>query len=280
MDRHSASRYVRENFEPSDRLAVVLLNKRSGEIAQRIAYADKIAGEPFQGWLRHMNAQRFEVYVSMNTLHADAHGRTKEDIESVRHIYLDFDGSSGKPGTAAVEALMKRSDIPPVNYLINSSPDKWQAIWKVSGFDKDQAETLQRGLARDTGADIAATDVSRVMRLPGFYNHKYADRHFLRYEQRSVEIQTPSRFPQYSGDDRGVRSPAPSHAGGSSAYSQSESDWAYARRALARGELEANVIHAIEKFREGDKHNTHYYAEITVRKAAASLRDEQPTPSR
>lgn len=277
MDKHSASRYVRENFESSDRLAAVLLNKRSGEVSQRIAPADKIAGEPFQAWLRHMNAQRFEVYISMNSLHSDAHGRTKEDVEAVRHIYLDFDSN----GTAAVEALAKRADIPPVNYLINSSPDKWQAIWKVSGFDKDQAETLQRGLARETGADIAATDVSRVMRLPGFYNHKYADRHFIRYEHRSTEIQTPSRFPQYSGGDRGTRSSVVPHEGGSGVNSQSESDWAYARRALARGEPEANVIHAIEKFREGDKHNAYYYAEITVRKAAASLAlPEDTTQSR
>ena len=37
------------------------------------------------------------------------------------------------------------------------------------------------------------------------------------------------------------------------------------------GEPESEVISTIEKFREGDKHNAHYYAELTVRKAAASL---------
>src|SRR5712691_483150 len=190
MDKSTAAKYIRENFEPTDRLAIVLLNKRSGQVIQRLADADKIASEPFQAWLRHQNVERFEVYISMNTLSAEARGRTKDDIEAVRHVYLDFDTN----GTAAVEALAKRGDVPPPNYVINSSPDKWQAIWKVTGFDKDQAETLQRGLARETGADIAATDSARVMRLPGFYNHKYADRHFIRYEQRSTEIHTPDRF--------------------------------------------------------------------------------------
>jgi hypothetical protein len=37
--------------------------------------------------------------------------------------------------------------------------------------------------------------------------------------------------------------------------SQSERDWAYAKRALARGESEANVIAAIVSHRRYDKHN-------------------------
>ena len=223
-----------------------------------------------------MNAQRFEVYVSMNALQPDATGRTKEDIETIRHIYLDFD----KDGTNAVEALTKRPDVPPPNYLINSSPDKWQAIWKVTGFERDQAETLQRGLARETGADIAATDASRVMRIPHFYNHKYGDPHYIRYEQRSSEIYTPDRFPQYATDDRGARSSITPHESASSgAKSQSESDWAYARRALARGEPEASVITAIAKFRQGEKPDAQYYAELTVRKASASLQhDDHAAP--
>ena len=276
MDKNTASKYIRENFEPTDRLAIVLLNKRSGQVIQRLADADKIGSEPFQAWLRHQNAQRFEVYISMNTLNAEARGRTKDDIETVRHVYLDFDTN----GTAAVEALVKRSDVPPPNYIINSSPDKWQTIWKVTGFDKDQAESLQRGLARETGADIAATDSARVMRLPGFYNHKYADPHYIRYEQRSAETNMPDHFPQYTSDDRSARSTIAPHESNSGAKSQSESDWAYARRALARGEPESAVISNIEKFREGDKYDAHYYADLTVRKAAASFREEQIAPSR
>lgn len=278
MAKNSASQYIRDNFEPDDRLAVVLLNKRTNQVVQRIGAAERIAEEPFQSWLRHMNAQRFEVYISMNALHGDAQGRTKEDIEAVRHIYLDFD----KDGTKAVEALTARTDVPPPNYLINSSPDKWQAIWRVTGFERDQAETLQRGLARDTGADIAATDSARVMRIPHFYNHKYADPHYIRYEQRASEIYTPDRFPQYAADDRGARSSiAPHESASSGAKSQSESDWAYARRALARGEPEASVISAIAKFRQGEKPDAQYYAELTVRKASASLpRDEEAAPNR
>jgi hypothetical protein len=138
--------YLLDNFDRSDRLAVMLLHKRTGAVVQRLATAERIAAPDFLAWLRLKNAAQNEVYVSMNALRPDAHGRTKADVGVIRHIYLDFD----ERGTEAVERLLKRSDLPQPNYLLNSSPDKWQVVWKVEGFAKEQAEELQRGLARET----------------------------------------------------------------------------------------------------------------------------------
>jgi hypothetical protein len=271
--RHEmASQYIRENFEPNDRLAVVLLDKRTHDVVQRIAPAEKIADEDFQAWLRYKNANGYEVYVSMNALAKEATGRTKADVEIIRHVYLDFDDG----GTASVERLLARDDLPKPNYLINTSPDKWQVVWKVQGFEKDQAELLQRELSRQTGADPAATDCSRVLRLPGFYNHKYGHKVWIGVQVNAKEAYGPDRFPSVPSDaavsrssTEGVRLRNGKPLSGRP--SQSERDWAYAKRALARGESEELVIAAIANHRRFEKHNPHYYAELTVRKAAASL---------
>ncbi len=279
------STFIGENFDPSDRLAVVLLNKRTQEVVQRLASAESIAAPDFQAWLRHKNAQRSEIYLSMNVLRATANGRTKSDVETIRHVFLDFDDS----GTAAVEKLLKRDDLPTPNYLNKTSPDKWQVIWKVEGFAIEQAEQLQRALARQTGADIAATDCARVLRLPGFYNHKYSQRHLVEVEKLSDEVYGLERFPKIAEDGRGlgvarVRSGSQKNPHNSS---QSEKDWAFAKRALARGDSEETVIKAIETYRESEKPNPHYYAELTVRKAAQALdiesadqRHKTPAPDR
>jgi hypothetical protein len=276
IDREIASRYIRENYEPTDRLAIVLLNKRSGSVTQRLASAEKIAAADFQAWLRYQNARRSEIYISMNALNDGARGRTKADVAIVRHVYLDFDEN----GTAAVEAVVKREDLPKPNYLVNSSPDKWQVVWKVEGFVKEEAEALQQALVRETGADPAATDSARVLRLPGFYNHKYASPYFVRVESLAAERYRPEQFPKFPADERlvrsntnGTRNPFRQRPA-SRAISQSERDWAFAKRALARGEPQDAVIDAIASYRRYDKHNPHYYAELTVRKAAASLANE------
>jgi hypothetical protein len=282
MNLKMASDYLLDNFDRCDRLAVVLLHKRAGTVVQRLAAAERIAAPDFQAWLRLKNTAQNEVYISMNALRPDAHGRTKADVDVIRHVYLDFD----ERGTEAVENLLKRPDLPQPNYLLNSSPDKWQVVWRVDGFTKDQAEELQRRLARETGADPAATDCSRVMRLPGFYNHKYVQKHFIGVQTLSKDVYGPDRFPKFPADERTPRSGTRDFARRSSAQqgrlSQSERDWAFAKRALARGEPESLVVTAIAVHRRFDKHNPQAYAELTVRKAAESLAaetDRQDSPT-
>ena len=271
-----APNFISENFRPDDRLAVVLVNKRSQEVIQRITTAENMAGAEVQDWLRHKNAERFEVYLSMNALKESAEGRTKSDVESIRHIFLDFDVD----GNAAMERLMKRDDVPKPNHLTNTSPDKWQAIWKVSGFEPTEAERLQKGLARQTGADTAATDCSRVMRLPGFYNQKYSQRFMVRAEKHSDEVYDREHFPKFKDDEQGRRSgsslqrPRNQDA---TVESQSERDWAYAVRSLRRGDPEDDIVRAIANHRKGEKYSPQQYAERTVQKAAASLAVEHET---
>jgi len=167
MPNSNAARdYIRDNFRPNDRLAVVLVNKQNGAVVQRIARAENVAGEEFQRWLRHMNANKFEVYLSMNSLQPGARGRTKADVDQIRHVYLDLDDA----GPEALRAILDSKDLPKPSYVLTTSPGKYQVVWKADEFTKEQAEDLQRSLARETGADPAATDCARVLRLPGFYS--------------------------------------------------------------------------------------------------------------
>src|SRR6266404_120861 len=226
-DSESSVAYIRDNFEADDRVAIVLLSKRTGAVLQRVTSAEKIAAPEYQAWLRYMNARKYEVYISMNTLKAGTHRRTKNDVDLIRHIYLDFDEN----GTAAVEALLERDDLPPPNYLINSSPDKWQVIWKIGGCGKDEAQEIERGLVADTGADPAVVDIARVLRLPGFYNHKYSRPHMVVVESRSNQISGPEHFPRFRSegrDTKAIESKRTRRPTGK--ITQSERDWARVRR--------------------------------------------------
>ena len=272
MDPEIPIRYLRDNFQPGDRIAVVLIQKQTHKVIQRIASVDKITEREFQAWLRHANASRHEVYVGMNALRPEAHSRTKEDVAAIRHIYLDFDHN----GTAAVQSMIKREDLPEPNYLVNSSPGKWQVVWKVEGFQQEEAERLMRHLVRELGADPAATDSSRVLRLPGYVNHKYSKPFVVRAETRTATTYSPEHFPRTQVDSSGARSLAAtvSNHQSKAGLSQSEHDWAYAKRALARGDSPQQVVNAISRFRRGEKSNVIDYADRTVRKASESLAGE------
>ena len=59
---------------------------------------------------------------------------------------------------------------------------------------------------------------------------------------------------------------------------QSERDWAYANRALARGDDPEEIIRAIANYRS-DKPNPEYYARHTVEKAIEAGRRVRPERS-
>jgi hypothetical protein len=277
MGKDVASEFIRDNFERGDRLAVVLIDRRSGVVVQRISSAEQIASQVFQVWLSSENRSGRDVFVSMNALTGNARGRTRGEVASIRHLYLDFDDN----GTHALRALQARSDIPIANYVVNTSPDHWQVSWRVQGFGKEQAEATMREMVREFGADPAATDCARVMRIPGFVNHKRHPVHVVRAERLSDSVCTPDQFPQPDQEGRRSAMPAVDVESGSDRkrqgrLSQSELDWAYAKRALARGETPESVAAAIANYRRGEKANAEYYAQLTVRKAAAALANREP----
>ena len=271
MDTQTAKRYLQANFVPTDRIAMVALHRATNDVKQRVEPTQRIIRDDFQRRLHFLNQQGYEIYVSMNTLREGAYGRKKSDIAQIRHVYLDFDDN----GTEAVRLMMTRSEMPRPNHLIESSPGKWQVIWRVQGFEMLEAENLMRRMVREFGADPAAVDSARVLRLPGLYNHKYDRPHLVTVENLSSEVYSPSHFPQFAMAEGEAHSPGladavPRARKSQPGITQSERDWAFAKRALGRGEDPQEVVRAIARFRT-DKPNPQYYAEHTVQKAQASI---------
>jgi hypothetical protein len=149
-------------------------------------------------------------------------------------------------------------------------------VWRVNGLDQQQAEALLRNLANQFGGDPAATDSTRVLRLPGFVNRKYKTQEFVVqahresnqiYHARDFVLQEglPDTPRHLDGADH-TRRTVPSGR-----KSQSEQDWAYAKRALARGDQPEQVIRRIADYRADDKPDPDYYARLTVTKAQADI---------
>jgi hypothetical protein len=274
----SASEYILDNFEPRDRIAMLVLNRDFGETIQRLTSAQKGASPEFQAWLRYKNANGSDIYLGMNPLRQDAATRTKEEIETIRHVYLDLDPE----GPEGLELVENSSAVPKPNYVLTSSPGKFQVVWNVEGMSLDEAESLLHAMAREFGGDPAATDATRVLRLPGFANKKYEADFYVEARKESTETYHLRDFklridaqdsPRFNHHNRSRRESSPG-----SSLSQSEHDWAFAKRALARGDEPEEVIRRIAQYRANDKSNPRDYATRTVTKAQADLRQDGISP--
>lgn len=118
--------------------------------------------------LANLNAAGAAVCVVVNQCEGQ---RSKEAVSRIRGVHADFDGVSDQT-LAAVRARLK-----PTIEVQSSTSDRCHFYWLLQEgetMSADLAETINRGLV-ELGADPASTDVSRMLRLPGFRHMKYRE---------------------------------------------------------------------------------------------------------
>ena len=275
----SAPQYVLALHQPEDRVAVLVRNRVREQTMQRILSAEDIASPSFQDWLKQQNDAGADIFLGMNPLRASSFARTKECIREIRHVYLDLD----EDAAASLGAIRTDGSTPVPNFVLDTSSEKNQVIWRVDGLDREQAESLLRSLATQFFGDSAATDISRVLRMPGFANRKYNPAFLVRAIQESNAVYHLRDFMIHEDSPEAPRRLADAHQGparrpSAGHRSQSERDWAYAIRALSRGDNPEAVIQRIADYRADDKPNPEYYARLTVVKAQTTL-DERVAAS-
>jgi hypothetical protein len=150
----------------------------------------------------------------------------------------------------------------------------------ISGLWLLRGRSAIDSMAIHFSGDLAATDATRFLWLPGFSNRKLAVEFVVQVVQATDQIYSINDFhiPQDSpaaprNVSDGARShPAPRHR------RQSERDWSYAKRALARGDNPQEVMQRIADYRPEDKYDPLYYARLTVNKDQIDLKRETERP--
>jgi hypothetical protein len=198
IDKEAPCRFLQTAFEPSDWIAVFLKNYRTGQTAQQVVSLERALSLQFQRWLRNRNADRWNVYVSVNSLRP-GRSRTRDAVLSIRHVFLEEDADG--PGLLA--ALTTRPDVPPPSYVLHSSRGRVHVFWRVRGFSAATVERIQKRLAIELRTDPAATSCAQTTRLPGFANYKRETPCAVTLEYlRPSAVLTPNDFPR-------VKSPPP-----------------------------------------------------------------------
>jgi len=105
------------------------------------------------------NNRGMGVFVMVN--HGDLQGRKAENVMSVAAYFADFDGAP-LPDVWPIDPTL----------LVESSPGKFHAYWRVDSAPLDEFTRVQAHLALLFGSDEKVTDLPRVMRLPGYQHQK------------------------------------------------------------------------------------------------------------
>ena len=270
--------FIDDMYHPDDLVALVLVSQdEETKTQQRIWNARKAASKEVQNWLKYSNTHGYDIYIGMNPLKPGSRTRNKEAIHEVRRLYLDLD----EDGPTKLRDVLQDSfsgKLPSPSYIINTSPDRYQLIWNVEpgSFSPHEAESLMRGLATKYGGDRAVTDVSRVLRLPGFKHRgkntwitmsATAANRSIKKDWPSVLLRVPERTTVLHS-----KSSSPHRSGGDT--SPSGHDWGWTKDQLRQdvdpAELETRLAAA-----RPDKRNPADYAKRTVARARESLAMER-----
>ena len=261
----TAKDFLTRCFAPGSTIALLLRTESPTKTQQRVVTLEQALAPRYLGWLAHENHSGANIYVAANPLRPGSRKRTKESIESVRHVYLDIDDD----GDARLAALRASDAVPTAFAILSTSPGKYQVFWRVEGFDFEQQEVTLKRLAIAFGGDPACTDCNRVLRIPGFLNRKYSPAQSVAvdYPSNAVAQPTDFRLPEEmmfsSLPLRGNARPS-----GSRKDSHSEADWAWACHQLAQGKDAGKLTHELAS-RRSDKPNPVYYAQRTIDMASA-----------
>jgi hypothetical protein len=192
IDRLAPLEFMRTAYHPDDWVAIFLKSYETRQTAQRVGPIALVASRPFQAWLRRQNATTANVYVSVNAVAPHQRTRRREAITAIRHVFLDADEAA----PSVVAMIDTRRDLPPLSYVLHSSPNRAHLLWRVTAFTRDLVERLQKQLARELRTDQAATPCTQTTRLPGFLNHKRRAGHPVTIEYRCIDqVYTPDDFP-------------------------------------------------------------------------------------
>ncbi len=262
----TAKDFLSRCFAPGDTLALLLRNEREAKTQQRIVLAERALAPRYLGWLAHENHNGSNIYVAANPLLTRSRKRTQECIASVRHLYIDIDVN----GEARLAALRASELVPEPNITLSTSSGKYQALWRVEDFDFYMQETTLKLLAMAFHGDISCTDCNRVLRIPGFLNHKYDPAQLVTVEYHSDATYQPDDFRLYVLPEACLVPPVRGVYRRRDMNTNSEDDWAWISRELAHGKDAVQLTLELAS-RRSDKPNPHYYAQRTVDMASARL---------
>jgi putative DNA primase/helicase len=117
--------------------------------------------------LHSINDSGAGIFVARNQCNGQ---RSKDTVTRIRGVHADMDGV-GAAQLASVTGLLQPSIV-----VQSSSWDRNQLYWQLSDgefLNLEETKSINQLLASIHGADKAAVDASRLLRLPGFKHMKY-----------------------------------------------------------------------------------------------------------
>lgn len=162
--KEQLAEFVSVAFEPNDVIEIRCL--RTGEAQSQVITVDAICESA--EWER-LNFDKWNIYVGVNPRLSGTPGRKREDVALARCLVVDIDNVTPDEALQRLTA----SGLPYPSMGVSTGHGV-HYYWRLTEpiHDLDSWTRYQKALIHRLNSDKSIHDPSRVMRLPGFVNHK------------------------------------------------------------------------------------------------------------
>ena len=180
----SAPEYVLALHPPEDRVAVLVRNRARRQTMQRILAAEDVASRALSGlaqgtkqvWCRHFHRHESPPEQQLRE-NQGKHPRNSPCVSRSRRRRSRIASCDPHDRRRSPSEFRAR-------YFAREKSSRMARGWSRPGASR----ILVRALATQFRGDPAATDISRVLRVPGFTNWKYNERFLVRALQETDQI--------------------------------------------------------------------------------------------
>lgn len=181
--QHGAATYMRELFQEEDLVCICLIHgtktytgKDGRQHPETKSYFQTLKDGTDEAAIRALTEMNkdWHIYVCMNSIKGekDEKGRIIRSAGEVRTVYTEID-EDGDKAIENIKAAASTGEIPYPHYILQSSPHKFQVIWRARMTLPEQG-ALNKALQVRFKGDPQSVDSARVLRLPLFRNIKPA----------------------------------------------------------------------------------------------------------
>ena len=124
--------------------------------------------------LINLNKKGNAIFMMPNL--SDGKGTKDENITQVNAFFLDYDGNEWKH--ISLDKLLRKFKLKP-HIVVKTSEGHYHVYWLARNCKLNKFKAVQKALADKYGGDPKVSNLARVMRVPGTFNHKDPDRPFL-----------------------------------------------------------------------------------------------------
>lgn len=183
-----ASQHTRKPVKASDRYSdalrfktILLGNSNADFLTVSEGTAKNKLSQKHRGTLKglwktlvNLNKSGNAIFMMPNL--SNGKGTKDENITKVNAFFLDYDGSEWK--RISLDELLGKFKLKP-HIVVKTSKGHYHVYWLARNCNLSEFKSVQKALADKYGGDPKVSNLARVMRLPGTFNHKDPDRPFL-----------------------------------------------------------------------------------------------------